>query len=286
MRSKTDLRWLELDLTRANIGALIVDRLQEEQDDLQMQFSQAQNKIGYCYIDNVLPVELAQKLFDLFPDSSRMKFNSTLRERKYIAAQMDQYDKLLEEALFAFQEDSVIKQVSRICNIPDLQGDPYLYAGGLSLMNRDCFLNPHLDNCHDKDRQRWRALNLLFYVTPNWNEANGGHLEVWPDGLGKEPQVIHSKFNRLAIMATHDRSWHSVNPVTVEGRRCCISNYYFTPTPSKDQKGFHVTRFRARPEQKLRDICLRMDATIRTGVRLLKKDGLRKLTHLYRQPDK
>ena len=275
-----------MNLERGKIGALIADRLQQEQADLQRQYQNSKNNIGYCYIDNVLPDELAKQLFDAFPGPSSMKYNSTLRERKYIAAQMDQYDRILEEALFAFQEDSVIQQVSRICDIPELQGDPYLYAGGLSLMNRDCFLNPHLDNSHDKDRQRWRALNLLFYVSPDWQESNGGHLEVWPDGLGKEPQVIHSKFNRLAIMATHDRSWHSVNPVTVDGSRCCISNYYFTPSPSKDQSGFHVTRFRARPEQKFRDICLRMDAAIRTGVRLLKKDGVRKLTHQYRQSDK
>ena len=27
------------------------------------------------------------------------------------------------------------------------------------------YLKPHLDNSHDRDRKRYRVLNLLYYVT-------------------------------------------------------------------------------------------------------------------------
>ena len=71
-------------------------------------------------------------------------------------------------------------------------------------------------------------LNLLFYVTPDWELKNGGNLELWGDSLKNEPTVIESKFNRLIVMATHQRSWHSVNKVEGDTIRCCISNYYFS----------------------------------------------------------
>ena len=50
-------------------------------------------------------------------------------------------------------------------------------------MKKNQFLNPHLDNSHDKDRSRWHVLNLLYYVTPNWQEDFGGNLELWTNGL-------------------------------------------------------------------------------------------------------
>ena len=81
-------------------------------------------------------------------------------------------------------------------------------------MEKSQFLNPHLDNSHDKDRNKWRVLNLLYYVSPDWKQEFGGNLELWPDGMKGRQITLHSKFNRLAVMATHDASWHSVSPIT------------------------------------------------------------------------
>ena len=140
-------------------------------------------------------------------------------------------------------------------------------------MAHDNFLNPHLDNSHDKDRQMYRVLNLLYYVTPDWDANNGGNLELWDNGP-KEPQrTIHSKFNRLALMATHTKSWHSVSKVTVDRSRCCVSNYYFSEKPLEDHAYFHVTSFRGRPEQPIRDVVLQSDKALRQGVRRYSREA-------------
>ena len=52
-----------------------------------------------------------------------------------------------------------------------------LYAGGISMMAPGHFLNPHIDNSHDKFRQRYRVLNLLSYVSPDWDQTRGCNLE-------------------------------------------------------------------------------------------------------------
>jgi hypothetical protein len=150
-------------------------------------------------------------------------------------------------------------------------------------MAKDNYLNPHLDNSHDKDRKLWRVLNLLYYVTPNWKTSNGGNLEVWPNGIKENPIEITSKFNRLAIMATHNYSWHSVNKVQVDGVRCCVSNYYFSETPLLKEDSFHVTLFRGRREEKGKDLLLKLDNSVRSGVRKLFKNGVRENPHKYKK---
>ena len=173
--------------------------------------------------------------------------------------------------------------ISKICNIKSLFPDEKLYAGGISMMGNKQFLNPHLDNSHDIDRNRWRVLNLLYYVTPDWKEEYGGNLELWPNGLNEEQITIHSKFNRLVIMATHNHSLHSVSPVKYEGFRCCISNYYFSETPLLSSDVFHVTSFRGRPENKLTDTILLVDTWMRLCLRKIFKKGIKKNPHVYKK---
>ena len=89
--------------------------------------------------------------------------------------------------IYAFQDEKIVNLIGEICNANSLYADESLYAGGISLMAKDNFLHPHLDNSHDAERERWRVFNLLYYVTPDWEVENGGHLELWPNGPKKEP---------------------------------------------------------------------------------------------------
>ena len=154
------------------------------------------------------------------------------------------------------------------------------------MMGENQFLNPHLDNSHDKDRNRWRVLNLLYYVTPDWKEEYGGNLELWPNGLKEKPVTIYSKFNRLVIMATHNNSLHSVSPVKFNGFRKCVSNYYFSDKPLQTTDTFHVTSFRARPNEKLKDTILQVDTWLRMNVRKVFKKGIVENPHVYKKEDK
>ena len=212
-----------------------------------------------------------------------MKLKKSIREYKYVAAQMSNYNPILEEAVYAFQDLRVVSLIKEICGISSLYPDEILYAGGISLMGNKQYLNPHLDNSHDKDRKVWRVLNLLYYVSPDWKDNYGGNLELWPNGLGDKQLAIHSKFNRLVVMATHDKSWHSVSPLTVDEKltRCCVSNYYFSDHPLKNDDEFHVTSFRGRPEQRVVDFMLQLDAKFRMKIRSLFKKGIVDTKHRY-----
>jgi len=270
-------------LDKHAISELIYNHILDHKQSLIEQFSSTESKIGYFYIDNVLPEQLAIECSQVFPKPEDMRLLKSIKEYKHVSAQMNKHHQRLEAVIYAFQNIKVVKLIGEICNIPLLYPDDSLYAGGLSLMAKDNFLNPHLDNSHDAERERWRVLNVLYYVTPNWKKENGGHLELWPNGPKNNPLEIQSKFNRLIVMATHSSSWHAVNKVTVNGYRCCISNYYFSDNALRETVKFHVTKFRGRPNQTLTNIFLDFDSNLRMLVRKLFKKGVRKNPHIYKR---
>lgn len=253
-------------MRRTEIAKLIVDRLLPERERLRTEFA-TPGRVPSCAVDNLLPEPLARQIFEVFPQKDTLMRRHDLKESKYFTAQLNRHSPLIEELVFAFQEPSVVQTFSDIVAMPDLLPDPRLYAGGVSLMVKDSFLNPHLDNSHDSQQKHYRVLNSLYYVTPDWTEDKGGNLELWDQGPEGKPRTILSLFNRLVLMATNRRSWHSVTPVVApDGRRTCVSNYFFREKSLEGTDYFHATSFRGRPEQRARDLLLRADNLLRTAV--------------------
>jgi Rps23 Pro-64 3,4-dihydroxylase Tpa1-like proline 4-hydroxylase len=273
-------------MKRVEIADQIVASLEKSKEDLKKQFA-ITGRVRSCFLDDLLDPALARTIFEAYPRKEELVLQSSLRERKHIGVQMDSYNPLLEEALCAFHDQRIVRLVGEITGLNGLMPDATFTRGGISLMAPGDFLNPHLDNSHDRERKNYRALNLLYYISPEWKIENGGNLELWDNGPGKPQRTIHCKFNRLVIMLTDRRSWHSVSQVVADTPRCCVSNYYYTKTPVdgavKDY--YHVTTFRGRPEQRLRDWILRGDGVLRNAVRMIFKGGLAR-PHTYKRDGK
>lgn len=271
-----------MDQLRKKIADVIVDKLSNKEEILKNEF-RIQGKINSFTVDDLLDEELVLQIYRSFPDKSKMMQRKSLREFKNVAAQMNNYDPILEEALFAFQDERVVKIVERITGLTGLIPDDNLYAGGISLMSKGNFLNPHLDNSHNNDRTLYRVLNLLYYVTPEWKEEYGGNLELWDEGVKRPQRTMFSKFNRLIVMITNRSSIHSVSKVVVDESRCCVSNYYFSTHPAEDEEYFHVTSFYGRPEEKFKNTLLKIDTSVRNAVRKIFKRGVVKTKQIYKK---
>ncbi len=269
-------------LTREYLSGLIFDKLELHKAELKKEFNQT-GRINSCFIDNLLPQEVAQEIYEAYPSPEEMALHKSLRENKRIAAQMDLYHPLLEEIVFAFQDERIVKVVEEITGLKEMIPDEHLYAGGISLMATGNFLNPHLDNSHDNERENYRVLNLLYYVTPDWDINNGGNLELWDNGMGNPQRVIHSKFNRLVLMITNKTSIHSVSKVTALGKRCCVSNYYFSAKPAEASAYFHVTSFYGRPDEPVKNVLLRADAFLRQLIRKFTGKRIVETKHIYKK---
>lgn len=269
-------------MNRKEYAHRIFSRREQEKETLRREFATA-DRIRSFVVDRLLEESLARDIRAEFPGKEEMSFRNDLRERKYVTAQMDRLNPTMEEIVYAFQDPGVVALMGEITGIRDLIPDEKLYAGGISLMTHGHFLNPHVDNSHDNERANYRVLNLLYYVTPDWDTHCGGHLELWDRGVRLPCRTVESLFNRLVVMGTGRSSWHSVNRITTLGSRCCISNYFFSPQSLEGHDYFHVTTFRGRPEQKRTDAILRMDNAIRGAVRLFFKKGLIQPWHIYQR---
>jgi Rps23 Pro-64 3,4-dihydroxylase Tpa1-like proline 4-hydroxylase len=246
------------------IAEKIAARLRKDEAALRRQWSQSV-PVRHFVVDNLLSPSEAEEVYRNRPASDLLKKKQSLRESKWVGVEIDRYDPSIGECLLAFQHPEVLAAVAAITGVQTLHPDPSLYASGISVMEQNDFLNPHIDNSHDGDQKQYRVLNLLYYVSPDWKLSNGGNLELWTPDL-KTPTVVESCFNRLVVMGTTNKSWHSVQRVTAPSPRVCISNYYFANAAIGGTDYRNVTSFRGRPEETMKRILLRADSALLNAV--------------------
>lgn len=253
--------------SQQEIVDLIFDKLSSKREELVQQWQDPQGtNTRHFLIDDLLPSEICTNIYNAFPKGGDdLHRTHSFREKKSATVNVDNYEEILCNMTYAIQDKKIVDLVSKICGFDNLEPDPQLYAGGVSLMIKDDFLNPHLDNSHDGKRSRYRRLNLLYYVSPEWKLENGGNLELW-DELRTTPKTLTSFENRLVVMETNKLSWHSVSKVQVDSPRCCVSNYYFSKDSPDNTDYFHVTLFSGRPEEKMRQALSKIDNALRSFV--------------------
>lgn len=253
-------------MNRYDISNLIIERLNELGINNLKEKYEKSGRINYLVIEKVLPNEIATKLSEYFPEEKELNHLVGPQENKYVGVHFSDKQKLVEECIYAFQDESLIKIIGEITNIKSLIGDPELYAGGISSMSKGCFLNPHIDNSHDRNLENFRRLNLLFYVNREWDpKENGGELVLYPNGIKQNPEEITCDFNRLVIMRTDNKSLHGVKIIKSESkRRKCVSNYYFSKDSPSGKNYYHSTSFRGFKREFFKDTYLKLNALSRT----------------------
>ncbi|MBU3635526.1 2OG-Fe(II) oxygenase [Polynucleobacter sp. es-GGE-1] len=243
---------------------LILSRLADCIDSIRTQWNSPMGtKTKHFFVDDLLPEDYRALLYEAFPSNGSNFFSlKSFREKKKTLADLSRCDPLLADITFAFQDTRVVNFIGNVLDIEGLEPDPSMYAGGLSMMFKGDYLNPHIDNSHDASRGRFRRLNILYYVSPGWSLERGGNFELWDDDIST-PKTIVSLANRLVVMETSDKSWHSVSPVLEDYVRCCVSNYFFSKISPDEKDYFHVTSFLGRSGKLLENNLFKIDACIR-----------------------
>lgn len=135
-------------------------------------------------------------------------------------------------------------ELEQMTGIVGLLPDPHLVGAGYSIIRNGKDLGCHYDfNWNDRIRLH-RKLTSLLYITPDWKEEWGGHIQYWDDNIdiNKDSNLIESispKFNRLVINENITKApYHKVSgvnaPENVYGR-CAIRFFYYISTSEYDK---------------------------------------------------
>lgn len=138
-----------------------------------------------------------------------------------------------------------IQQLQEVTGIPKLYSDIGLHGGGLHIHGRGGKLNIHLDYSIHPKLKLQRKLNLIIYLTEDWDSEWGGSLEFWTNNeKTKRPNekfaTIDNIFNRAILFDTTQNSWHGFpKPLTCPENvyRKSLAVYYLIDPPEKvDQR--------------------------------------------------
>jgi hypothetical protein len=200
---------------------------------------------NHVTIDNFFLPEVAEQLSKEFPSYNNpgLGFYNNAIENKKVMNKWDKFPKLTYQVLTHLGRFNFLFKVKGLIGDPnttELWMDYGLNGGGWHMHGRGGKNNVHLDyNIHPKLGEQ-RKLNIIIYLTPNWDPAWSGGLELWThDPETNSPRdmvkVVDNVFNRAVIFDTTQNSWHGLPKELTcpEGViRQSLAAYYVRPAPA------------------------------------------------------
>lgn len=208
--------------------------------------SKFENPFDHFVIDNFLEINWARLLSNDFLDynDSNWFYYDTPLENKRTLNDYHRFPKETYKFLQYLNSTQFIQYLENLTGIKNLYPDYGLHGAGWHCHSTGGKLNIHLDyNLHPKlDLQR--KLNLILYLTENWDKNWGGGLELWTHNhITNQPKEkyknVENVFNRAIVFDTTQNSWHGfpnelICPKNVY--RKSIAMYYLIDPPENTVK--------------------------------------------------
>lgn len=195
----------------------------------------------HIILDNFLDKEQAIILSNEFPefDDKRWFYYNNPLENKKTCNEYYSFPSATYKFFKYLNSPEFVEYLCTITGIKKLYPDYGLHGAGWHIHGRGGKLNVHLDyNIHPKLNLQ-RKLNLIYYLTENWETQWGGGLELWShDDETNQPKKLVKKidniFNRAIIFDTTQNSWHGFpEPLKCPEHtyRKSLAVYYLTDPP-------------------------------------------------------
>ena len=208
----------------------------------------------HVVIDNFLEETYAEKIHDLFPviDSNWHEYKNPI-EVKYAYDNINKLPIELKNYFYYLSSPVITNIISNITEISNLEYDEYLHGAGLHSHSRYGRLNIHLDYEKHPITGKERRINIILFMTKNWNTNWNGANELWDKDVTKCIAKTEIKFNRAILFKTNDISWHGLPEKIMCPEnifRKSLAYYYVSPLnaekPEEDYR--KKAKFIKRPE--------------------------------------
>jgi 2OG-Fe(II) oxygenase superfamily len=203
----------------------------------------------HVVIDDFLVPALLQHVTTEFAamDRSDWRRSNSAHERKLSTEDESRFGPFTAKVVAALNSGMFLTFLERLTGISGLIADPYLRGGGLHEIEPGGKLGVHADFNFYERLKVYRRLNLLLYLNSSWQDAWGGHLELWTADCRTKMKSIGPVFNRAVIFDTSNKSYHGhPHPLACpdgESRKSLALYYYTTEYPYEEDLAPHSTLF-------------------------------------------
>jgi Rps23 Pro-64 3,4-dihydroxylase Tpa1-like proline 4-hydroxylase len=219
----------------------------------------------HIVLDDVLEPATLRCAMDEFASAETLTWTNHLHvnNRKFANSNWSTWGPTLRSIAEEFMTPDFVRFVEELTGIPELLVDPTFDGGGLHRSVAGCHLNIHADFTSHHRRPTWRRrVNLLLYFNDDWDDAWGGHLELWDRDVTRCVERIAPIANRLVLFTTTEDSFHG-HPAPLETpphvSRNSLALYYFTESECTTAR---PTRYRARPDDGWRRVLIAADQQV------------------------
>jgi len=230
-------------------------------DDLRRDFASA-DPFPHIVIDDFLAPTVVDSMLAEFPPVSSGEWIHYVHfnERKYGKTNRDGFGPTIGAVVDELNSPRFLRFLSDMTGVEHILSDATLEGGGLHQTERGGFLNVHADFTAHPHRRDWRRrLNLLLYLNRDWEDAWGGHLELWDTQMRACRRRVAPLFNRCVVFKTDPTSFHGhPDPLRVPPgvTRKSLALYYFTREATPLVRS---TEYRARPGEGVRRVGIYID---------------------------
>jgi Rps23 Pro-64 3,4-dihydroxylase Tpa1-like proline 4-hydroxylase len=208
----------------------------------------------HVIIDDFLELSYAEKICELFPspDNSWHEYKNPI-EVKYAFDNINNLPVELKNYFYYLSTSEITNIIRNITTINDLEHDEYLHGAGLHIHPRNGRLNIHLDYEKHPFSGKERRLNIILFMSKDWNTNWNGANELWNSDVSKCIAKTDVKFNRAILFKTNDISWHGL-PEKLQCPndvfRKSLAYYYVSPlnTQKDENKYRKKAKFIKRPQ--------------------------------------
>src|SRR5262245_33070543 len=160
----------------------------------------------HTVLDNLIPEEALDNVLAEFPDPKKpvWKEYENYHEGKLETQGEENVGAFTSLLLYQFNSAPFLHFLEALTGIKDLLPDPYFYGGGLHQIPRGGKLGIHADFSRHGKFPLDRRINVLIYLTKDWKEEYGGHLELWDDKMSRCWQKIMPIYNRMVVFNITD----------------------------------------------------------------------------------
>lgn len=166
-------------------------------------------------LDDFLPIETArilQKECETIPIEHWTEFTrrgSYMKECKNLDHSPEAV-KLVNQ----LNSGQFLKWLENVTGIQGLLPDPHLTGAGYSRSFNGDSLKTHTDFNWNEELRLHRKLTLIVYLSEQWQEEYGGHIEFYDDTNQHLVKKIFTQFNRCVIWQYHKTGFHGYpNPI-------------------------------------------------------------------------